>query len=90
MKKTFAFIRAQLSDQVELYAESFFKLPMMRRLEEDMSRIELSEVDRESFQLRREYLQGERKRFADSIQDLKECIAKIQAFATQNQSRSRV
>ena len=33
-----------LVQEVELFAESFFKLPLMRRLEDDMSRIELSEV----------------------------------------------
>merc|ERR1712032_981107 len=38
--KTYSFIRSQVCDQVELFAESFFKLPMMRRLEEDMALIE--------------------------------------------------
>jgi len=84
--KTFSFIRAQLSDQVELFAESFFKLPMMRRLEEDMSQIELSEEDRESYKARRDYLQGDRERLTESIQSLTECIAKIQAFAMRTQS----
>tara|TARA_B100001093_G_C26035626_1_gene679923 strand:+ start:154 stop:441 length:288 start_codon:yes stop_codon:yes gene_type:complete len=43
--KTFAFIRSQICDQIELFADSFFKLPMMRRLEEDMSRIQLGDSD---------------------------------------------
>merc|ERR1711933_480375 len=37
--KTYGMIRSQVCDQVELFAESFFKLPMMRRLDEDMSMI---------------------------------------------------
>merc|ERR1712093_795599 len=84
--KTFSFIRAQLSDQVELFAESFFKLPMMRRLEEDMSQIELSEEDRETYKARRDYLQDDRERLTESIQSLTECIAKIQGFAMRIQS----
>ena len=32
--------------QVELFAESFFKLPLLRRLEEDMIKIELSKAAR--------------------------------------------
>merc|ERR1719326_434146 len=85
--KTFSFIRAQLSDQVELFAESFFKLPMMRRLEEDMSQIELSEVDRETYQTRREFLEGDPERLTESINSLTECIAKIQGFAMRNQHK---
>jgi len=45
--KTFQFIRCNISDQIDLYAESFFKLPMLRRLEENMRAIELSEADQE-------------------------------------------
>merc|ERR1719281_1030469 len=46
--KTYDFIRAQVCDQVELFAESFFKLPMLRRLEEDMSKIDLSEMEQQT------------------------------------------
>merc|ERR1719440_354229 len=59
--KTYAFIRSQICDQVELFAESFFKLPMMRRLEEDMSKIELSEKDKSNYDERRQALHKESK-----------------------------
>merc|ERR1719333_1824914 len=51
--KTYSYIRSQVCDQVELFSESFFKLPMMRRLEEDMSMMELSEQDRINYEARR-------------------------------------
>merc|ERR1712012_1435418 len=57
--KTYGYIRSQVCDQVELFAESFFKLPMMRRLEEDMSLIELSEVDKANYLGRRDRIQSE-------------------------------
>merc|ERR1719333_1953584 len=47
--KTYSFIRSQVCDQVELFAESFFKLPMLRRLEQDMAEIELSEEDQRNY-----------------------------------------
>lgn len=47
--KTYSFIRSQVCDQVELFAESFFKLPMLRRLEEDMNRIALSDTDKANY-----------------------------------------
>merc|ERR1712072_647196 len=75
--KTFSFIRSQISDQIELFAESFFKHPMMRRLEDDMSEIELSEADRRTFEARRSYLQGEHKRLQENIQSLRGCVEKL-------------
>merc|ERR1719160_1070310 len=56
--KTYSFIRSQVCDQVELFSESFFKLPMMRRLEENMSMIELSDQDKENYEARRQRLEG--------------------------------
>merc|ERR1719171_1212886 len=50
--KIYSFIRSQVCDQVELFAESFFKLPMLRRLEEDMAMIELSGEDEVQYQAR--------------------------------------
>merc|ERR1712050_539676 len=57
--KTYSFIRSQVCDQVELFAESFFKLPMLRRLEEDMAAIDISEEDKANYQNRRDRLSGQ-------------------------------
>jgi hypothetical protein len=40
----FAFVRCFIADELELFAVSFFQLPMLRRLEADMQGIELDEV----------------------------------------------
>merc|ERR1712228_524214 len=50
--KTYSFIRSHVCDQVELFSESFFKLPMLRRLEEDMAMIEFSPEDQANYQAR--------------------------------------
>merc|ERR1712039_872301 len=60
--KTYSFIRSQVCDQVELFAESFFKLPMLRRLEEDMAMIELSADDKQKYEDRRNTLGVEMKK----------------------------
>merc|ERR1712110_1113678 len=54
--KVYSHIRSQVCDQVELFAESFFKLPLMRRLEEDMINMQLSDVDAEGYKVRRSAL----------------------------------
>jgi len=78
--KTYSFIRSQVCDQVELFAESFFKLPMMRRLEEDMSMIELSEEDKENYEVRRQRLEGEAKSASDALQEINACIDRLNGF----------
>merc|ERR1711974_129543 len=65
--KTYSFIRSQVCDQVELFAESFFKLPMLRRLEEDMANIELSEEDKKNYEDRRNSLGAEVQRADTAI-----------------------
>merc|ERR1719378_1570043 len=59
--KVYGTIRSRICDQVELFAESFFKMPLMRRLEEDMGYIELAEVDKEGYKARREKLEKSAK-----------------------------
>jgi hypothetical protein len=85
--KTFAFIRAQIADQIELFAESFFKLPMMRRLEEDMSLIELNPVDNEVYKVRRDALEQDYSDVKGNAASVDECITRLSTFALKAQSR---
>ena len=85
--KTFAFIRAQIADQIELFAESFFKLPMMRRLEEDMSLIELNPADYEVYKVRRDTLEQEYTEIKGNADSVDECITKLSSFAIKAQGR---
>ena len=81
--RTYSFIRAQLADQLELFAESFFKLPMMRRLEEDMNHLELSEADKLSYADRRSNLQQELGSVVDTVQSVDQCLNSLQDFLIQ-------
>merc|ERR1740121_3420249 len=78
--KTYSFIRSQVCDQVELFSESFFKLPMMRRLEEDMAQIELSEEDEANYKVRRERLLADINKTQDSLKEINWCIKRLQDF----------
>ncbi|CAE7229360.1 dlpC [Symbiodinium natans] len=78
--KTYSFIRSQVCDQVELFAESFFKLPMLRRLEEDMNKISLSDADKTNYKARRERLEGEVTKVRENLKEVSECIEKLQGF----------
>merc|ERR1711879_634043 len=78
--KTYSFIRSQVCDQVELFAESFFKLPMMRRLEEDMSMMDLSEEDKANYEARRNRLQGESKKQNAALDEINQCISILTGF----------
>merc|ERR1712226_869870 len=71
--KTYSFIRSQVCDQVELFAESFFKLPMLRRLEEDMAMIELSESDKKNYEARRNGLQAEADEQQTALVEINDC-----------------
>ena len=79
-----------MADQIELFAESFFKLPMMRRLEEDMASIELTDVDKEGHMARLEVLEGEFNKIDKSLVAVGECIDKLQNFALKAQSKLRL
>lgn len=86
--KTYGFIRSQVCDQVELFAESFFKLPMMRRLEEDMATIELTADDKANYQARRERLRPEIEASGASLLEINKCIEDLQNFKMKCESRS--
>jgi hypothetical protein len=84
--KTYSFIRSQVCDQVELFAESFFKLPMLRRLEEDMALIELSEVDKKKYEERRKRLSSQITSADTSLTEVSFCIDRLQAFKQKHDS----
>jgi len=85
--KTYSFIRSQVCDQVELFSESFFKLPMMRRLEEAMAMIELSEDDAASHQARRDRLAADVRAASDGLTEINACIDRLQGFKLKCEAR---
>merc|ERR1711985_182250 len=68
--KMYSYIRSQVCDQVELFTESFFKLPMLRRLNEDMSNIEIDAQNQANYVARRKTLEQQ-------VKDVKEHITEI-------------
>merc|ERR1719277_1188507 len=85
--KTYGFIRSQVCDQVELFSESFFKLPMMRRLEEDMAQIELTDEDTANYQARRDRLADDINKAQESLVEIDGCINRIQGFKLKCEAR---
>merc|ERR1719486_593730 len=72
--RTYSFIRSQVCDQVELFAESFFKLPMLRRLEEDMSKIVLDEEEQLKYEARRASLEQKNDTEKAALAEVNWCI----------------
>jgi len=85
--KTYSFIRSQVCDQVELFSESFFKMPMLRRLTEDMSNIKLSEEDKEKYNMRRQRLADEKAVATESLKEVAWCIERLQGFKLKTEAR---
>jgi len=86
--KTYGFIRSHVCDQVELFAESFFKLPMLRRLEECMATLELSDDDSTNYQLHRDSLAKNTQAAQDSIVEISSCIDRLQGFKLKSETQS--
>eukprot|EP00929_Paragymnodinium_shiwhaense_P042302 TRINITY_DN21908_c0_g1_i1.p1 TRINITY_DN21908_c0_g1~~TRINITY_DN21908_c0_g1_i1.p1 ORF type:complete len:733 (+),score=190.84 TRINITY_DN21908_c0_g1_i1:118-2316(+) len=86
--KTYSFIRSQVCDQVDLMAELFFKLPMLRRLGEDMSNMELSGADQEKYAARRSRLSEEKEASTDALKEIQWCIDRLQGFKLKIQASS--
>jgi hypothetical protein len=85
--KTYSFIRGQVCDQVELFAESFFKLPMMRRLEEDMSMMQLSALDTENYTARRQSVTHETEQARKALKEVTICIDRLNGFKLKCEAR---
>lgn len=86
--KFYGLIRGQVCDQVELFAESFFKLPMLRRLEEDMANLTLSDADKANYARRRERLGLEIKAKQDNLVEINGCIERLQSFKLKCDSKN--
>merc|ERR1712084_81780 len=88
--KVYGHIRSQVCDQVELFAESFFKLPLMRRLEEDMINMQLSDVDAEGYKVRRSALLKQQNANEHGYKEIQDCLRILQSFVIKSQSQARI
>jgi len=80
IEQTFGVIRCAVSDQMELYSKSFFLLPMLRRLEGDMAKLELAEEDKMRYRARKSVLKEEFQLSTGILTDLNWCIDAVQRF----------
>jgi len=85
--KTYSYIRSQMCDQVEIFSESFFKVPMLRQLEMDMAAIQLSDEDSSRYKARRERLETDIKGKQEVVTEIDDCINRIQNFKNTCQAR---
>ncbi|CAD7949599.1 unnamed protein product [Amoebophrya sp. A25] len=77
---TFAFVRSFIADELELFAVSFYQLPMLRRLEADMHEIVLDEDSRAEAETRKAALEGEIRAIDAKIGVVQHCIKNIKTF----------
>lgn len=80
INQTFGAIRCVVADQMQLYSESFFLLPMLRRLEGAMANLQLAEEDQMRYRVRKTVLVDEKKKTSGIVSDLDYCIEKVQKF----------
>jgi len=85
--KTYSYIRSQMCDQVEIFSESFFKVPMLRQLEMDMAAIQLSDEDSSRYKARRERLETDIKGKQEVVTEIDDCINRITNFKNTCQAR---
>merc|ERR1712032_1372529 len=87
--KTYSFIRSQVCDQVELFTESFFKLPMLRRLHEDMAQIVIDAQNQSNYVERRKTLEKQIGDTNGSIKEINWCLERLQTYKMQCESAAR-
>ena len=79
----FTCLRDVLAEQLELVAESFYLLPMLRLMEERMQQIELDDTASARFEARRDALRAEQAGLQKKIQDFAWCLAETQSFSNE-------
>ncbi|CAE7255259.1 dlpC [Symbiodinium necroappetens] len=80
IEQTFAVIRSVVADHMQLYSESFFLLPMLRRLEGVMADMQLQEEDKEKYRARKSVLEKEKAASEGMLADLTHCIEAVKRF----------
>merc|ERR1711957_689093 len=78
--QVFSAMRCMVADNMQLYSESFFLLPMLRRLEGDMTNMELLDDDKRRYRARKEVLVEEKIQSTGVQADLEWSIAAIEKF----------
>jgi len=87
MMATYSYIRSQVCDQVELFIESFFKTPMLRRLDEDMDDVQLKPEDLRAYEERRKRIAGEMSEAQASLKEVDACLQRLQTFKDRTDMR---
>lgn len=80
IEQTFGVIRSVVADQMQLYSESFFLLPMLRRLEGVMAAMDLTEEDKIKYRARKSVLAEETQVSSEVLGELDWCIDAVQKF----------
>jgi len=78
--KTFAFVRSTIAYQLELFAVSFYQLPMLRKLESSMQDIELDDDSLSEAARRKAALDQEIELLLNKQEVLQDCINNIRKF----------
>jgi len=83
----FDYIRCQLADQIGLFAEAFFKVPMLRRLEQEMSSMQLDEKDKRINEKKRVHLRSEIIRLQVQGAAMQDCVEIMKKFQNDNDAK---